>query len=139
MKNERIEPLEAWCRSVPCVILWPLVLYILGGLPILSNGFGVLSVVGLAAGIGLTIHLMAYLVVGVPVYLLFWKSCPTLWTLKMGLLVGVILGGFTLVGLFLFLYGVIHESEMMMLFFVGGVYGVITAAAAIYSCRNHLK
>ena len=138
MKNqEHIVPSEAWGRSLSRALLWPLGIYFLFGITLLSEGLGGMILALFAGVVGLVIHFIAYCVVGLPVYICFWRTWPRLWTWQIGLPVGGLFGGFTLGLLNLILNGHFSASEFRSAFIFGGAYGMVTAVAAITSRQKN--
>ena len=136
MKEVYFTPTQAWLGSLKKVLLWPLIVWVL----IAIMGFPFLclaSVLYLVAGIvGMVVHFIAYMVIGLFIYEICWRSCPVLWTWELGLPLGMILGGFTTATLVFLLDGTpssLSVQELFLAFMVGALYGFLTAAAAIYT------
>ncbi|MFT6863075.1 MAG: hypothetical protein ACJAVK_001636 [Akkermansiaceae bacterium] len=130
-------PSEGWVNSLSRVLLWPTCLYLLYGLLAFFEDPDFLMFVALGAGVGVFIHFVAYLMIGLPLYLLFWRTGAELWTWKRGLLTGSGLGAFVLLAISLMGGGLPTSlGELMGGCFLGGGYGLITAGAAIVSRRE---
>lgn len=139
MKNVNIDPVEAWGKSLSYVLLWPLLGYgIVAILTALSSMPSYALFWLLGGGIGLVIHFISYLMVGLPIYLTFWKTKPEIWTFRVGLTLGAVMGGLSMVGISL-LDGIesFDFDRFIGAFLFGGLYGLVTAAAAIVSRRKN--
>lgn len=134
-------PMQAWLGSVCKVLLCPLgvwVLIAILGFPWLLGGSVILLIAGL---VGMVVHFIAYMVVGILIYEVFWRECPVFWTWMVGLPLGSMLGGVSTSGLVILVEGTWNPpaSDVLPIFVVGAVYGVFTAAAAIFTNGKGFK
>jgi hypothetical protein len=139
-EEEEISPTEGWVESLSRVLLWPAAVMLSLGLIFVIVELDSLAFVILGAAIGMVIHFICYLVIGLPFYLCFWRTSPDLWTWKIGIPTGTILGAFALMAISSFGSGITYSrSDFLAAFLLGGGYGVITAAAAITSRKKKAK
>lgn len=83
------------------------------------------------------IHFMAYFVMGLPFYHLFWDGSEIIWTYKVGLLLGAGLSGLALGMIHFFLANPSGSLDgWIWVEMIGGAYGLVTATAAIVSRRK---
>ena len=132
-----ISPTEGWINSLSYVLLWPLALSFVFStvtnlLSLSSWGLGVF--IGVVAFV---IHFMSYVVIGLPLYHLLWSTAPRLWTWKLGLPSGSLIGAFALVTISVGIGGTPESfTEFRAELGLGASYGLVTAAAAIVSRRE---
>ena len=123
----KTKALKAWLASLPLALLPPLVIWTVMALAkegIDSDGVGLLRVV---LGYSAVVHFTAYLITGLPIFLLqFGKPDSTVWTLPGAIISGIALGGLPL--------GLLGAPQM---FLIGIPYGVITAIAAYRQRPRH--
>lgn len=137
--NRENSPIEEWGKATPRVFLYPLGLWILGGVfACLISPDSVAWVVWIGA-YATFIHLISWLILGLPVYLILWKPFPTLWTWGVGIPVGLGLG-FVAMYLVLNVFFAGLSGPLELALYAGGVlYGLISAVAAINGRRKNRK
>ena len=139
MKNVDIHPAEAWGRSLCYVLLWPLAGY---GIAAIMTALGTTPSYAsfwlLGAGVSLVVHFIAYFVIGLPIYLAFWKTRPDIWTFRIGLGLGTVAGGLSMVAITILNGSQDYTFDRFLGAFVfGGLYGLVTAVGAIVSRRKN--
>ena len=133
MKEIYFTPAQAWLGSLTRVLLWPLAVLAsiaLLGLPFLVHASVLLLFAGL---VGMVVHFAAYMVIGLLIYQVCWNDCPLLWSWKIGLPLGMVVGGVTTSALVILAEGTWNPpgTDILPVFMIGGLYGLVTAAAAI--------
>jgi energy-converting hydrogenase Eha subunit A len=118
----------AWAASLPLALTMPamvwMVVWAVSGE--LIRNFSVCLLVVAAA---LVVHLLSYLVTGLPIFLCKFKNPQSLiWKLQVAFPAGVLLGCAVVLGFMLFQSGSVFETPEMYL--VCGGYGLATAIAA---------
>jgi hypothetical protein len=128
-----ITPMDGWIRSLPRVLLLPFAVWGLLGVFFSSGNFGSSVVLaGYAAVVGMLIHFLSYLVLGIPLYLVFWEKKSRIWEWPFGLPLGVALGTLTLL-----VFAVASSDEpAAWVLVLGGGYGGLTAIGACWSRKR---
>ena len=132
----RVSPVKAWSSSLTRVLLWPFALYLPVCLVWSRNDLMGFFYFAIVPFVGVFVHFVSYCVIGLPIYSFFWESRRGLWTWKIGLPLGTILGAFTLAAFFSIVSRSVSGDELALASIVGGLYGLFTAAAAIVSRRR---
>ncbi len=130
---------EAWGDSLPTVISWCFFGWVLVSLywAAVLNSMGAMITVLVLGGIGIFVHFGAYLLVGLPLYYLFWRRSPMIWNPMVGVPLGGVLG--SLVGLFFVVWDGQLERDEWYAGVVTGLYGAVTGFAACLSARKRGK
>jgi len=120
----KTKALKAWLASLPLALLPPLVIWtcVTACIAALNQSVTTSDLFGLGLLLGYSgvVHFTAYLITGLPIFLLqFGKPDSTVWTLPGAIISGIALGGLPL-GFF----------GIPQIFLIGIPYGVITAIAA---------
>lgn len=120
--------LVAWASSLPLALTVPAVVWVVCGAATgeLISNFGYFLMM---VAIALAVHLLSYLMAGLPIFLIkFKKPQSHIWKLPVALPVGVLLGCTVVLGFMLSMGGSISETPAMYL--ICGGYGLVTAVAA---------
>lgn len=130
--NTQINSLSAWGHSLPRVIAWPVALWVFPIAFAAVFGSNWLLGVGWLCLCATGIHLASYTLLGLPIYLFFWDSFAKLWTWPLGVPLGLILGALAMNFVVFLIAGTFPSGDFGLLsVFVGAMYGVSTAGAAI--------
>lgn len=129
--TKRRGPLGAWLLSLPLALGCPTALWLIAGI------FGQEPVTLIVAGVALLVHLVAYLVTGLPIFLrCFRNASSSIWRPQVGVPVGALLGVLGMLFLGLLLRRSADPLENPALYLLGGGYGVVTAIAALIQRPN---
>lgn len=129
-----LSPLRAWARPLLQAHGLPLVVFAF--LTSTSLPYcGWLSFWWLAVGLyALVVHLLSYVIIGIPFYFLCWGRCPLLWTPIIGIPLGIFFGIVSFSNSLWVRAGMLPSETLFpsaFVLYIGGFYGLVTSWAFV--------
>lgn len=124
-------PFRAWAASLPLALAIPAVFWIIEAAFTSEAPSSLNSTTFLIIGIAIVVHLLGYLITGLPIFLTQYKNLGScVWMLPVSLVLGAALGTVMLCFSFIFFGYPFSTFRKPECYLYGAGYGLITAFAA---------